>query len=355
MATNYRCVRRAFAQPLILILALTVFSSVAQAYTVVLKSGRVVQIPNSFSVTTSMVIYEIAPGIQVSLQLVSIDIGATEKANREPAGSLKRRLAERAIPIQRSETTQSQTGGRSITNRELESYARNRHESEIVYERRRQELGLPSLEESRAQAAAELATARQRSEQAKLKEQADEAYWRERAANLIAEREALDFEINSLRQQLSSPRFTNFNSLTSFLPPMVPIAPFGSSVVNPSLLSTTPSPGVFGTMTSGSRLDGRINVAPGSIITNTSPVVRPNPFPRVSPGLHRRGGNFGVSPFLGSFGAFGYQQNDLAYDQSYLLSRLNELTTQKALLDARWRNLEDEARRAGAYPGWLRP
>jgi len=38
-----------------------------------------------------------------------------------------------------------------------------------------------------------------------------------------------------------------------------------------------------------------------------------------------------------------------------LFIQLNDLLSQRAGMQARWRDLEEEARRAGAYPGWLRP
>jgi hypothetical protein len=43
------------------------------------------------------------------------------------------------------------------------------------------------------------------------------------------------------------------------------------------------------------------------------------------------------------------------YDRATLVQRLRELELERAGLQARWRVLEDEARRAGASPGWLRP
>ncbi|MCA1850460.1 MAG: hypothetical protein LC672_05295, partial [Acidobacteria bacterium] len=56
--------------------------------------------------------------------------------------------------------------------------------------------------------------------------------------------------------------------------------------------------------------------------------------------------------------AFAVPQNHLAafsYDRSVLAARLYEAEAERAALQARWRLLEEEARRAGALPGWLRP
>lgn len=41
-------------------------------------------------------------------------------------------------------------------------------------------------------------------------------------------------------------------------------------------------------------------------------------------------------------------------ERNMLVTRFNELAAARAGLSARWRELEDEARRAGAPPGWLR-
>ncbi|MEJ7616287.1 MAG: hypothetical protein WKF30_04785 [Pyrinomonadaceae bacterium] len=43
------------------------------------------------------------------------------------------------------------------------------------------------------------------------------------------------------------------------------------------------------------------------------------------------------------------------YEYGASTFRLQELETARAGLHARWRALEEEARRAGAPPGWLRP
>src|ERR1043166_8581583 len=68
-----------------LFLSLTV--SVVDAYTVVMRDGRRVEIPNEFTVTNSTLTYQMGNGIQVTMQLNTVDIGATERANREAQGA----------------------------------------------------------------------------------------------------------------------------------------------------------------------------------------------------------------------------------------------------------------------------
>ena len=67
-----------------LFLALTV--TVANAYTIVMRDGRRVEIPNKFTVTDSTLTYEVGSGIQITIQLIGVDIAATERANGEPTG-----------------------------------------------------------------------------------------------------------------------------------------------------------------------------------------------------------------------------------------------------------------------------
>ena len=73
--------------------------------------------------------------------------------------------------------------------------------------------------------------------------------------------------------------------------------------------------------------------------------------------FHRGGrGGRGFSSFVdGSLLAVPFQSWDNNLQQAELVSELDELLTQQAGLQARWRDLENEARTAGAYPGWLRP
>ena len=181
---------------------LLVISATASAYTVVLRSGRHAEIPERFTLTRTMLTYGPAPGMSVSIQVAAIDIPATERANNEAPGSfLKRLQAEVAgqaslVEFQASHTP---TQPRTVTNRDLESYARARVESEAAYERRRVELGLPTLEESRRRAERE-ATALDELV-AKRKQEESERYWRDRAAELQAEVDAANARIDSLDYQ----------------------------------------------------------------------------------------------------------------------------------------------------------
>lgn len=60
-------------------------------------------------------------------------------------------------------------------------------------------------------------------------------------------------------------------------------------------------------------------------------------------------------PFpFGTLVSVPFQSYDFGYERSQLIAELDQLNLQKVTLQSHWRDLEEEARRAGAYPGWLR-
>ena len=178
----------------VVFLALTV--SAVNAYTVILRDGRRVEIPNEFTVTNSTLTYEVSNGFQVTIQLNTVDIAATERANNEARGSLlmKANAAQASV----EPAAQARRAGRSVTNADLEKYRRARVDSEKEYESRRQELGLPSLEERRR----EIAAIDDRTlEQVRSMRAQEEAYWRSRADASRAEMAAREAQFGASRQQ----------------------------------------------------------------------------------------------------------------------------------------------------------
>ena len=181
-------------------------SVMASAYTIVMRGGKRVEIPAQFIVTRTTLSYEVASGINVTLQMAAIDVQATERANNEPPGALLKRANPDATP-QSARPAQDvpTTTNRIVTNRDLETYAQARRQSEAAYERRRIELGLPSLEEShrraqRDEAALDEIIARRRQEES-------EKYWREREAELQAEIVAA--RINALNSAYAEPYWSD--------------------------------------------------------------------------------------------------------------------------------------------------
>ena len=147
-----RTVRSIFKRVISMTFLIFVTWTIASAYTIVFYGGKRVEIPDNFIVTSNAVIYEAAPDVSISYLLTSIDIPATERANNDSAGSFLGRSSAppaEAAPL----TTTTQKATRTITNRDLEPYQSARVKSEATSEERRKDLGLPSIEEARREAA----------------------------------------------------------------------------------------------------------------------------------------------------------------------------------------------------------
>jgi len=167
--------------------------SAVNAYTVVMRDGRRVEIPNEFTVTSSTLTYDAGNRIQITIQLNTVDIGATEHANGEAPGSFLMKASVPKASVERAPQVRRDTAKRSITNVDLEKYSRARVENE----KQRKELGLPSLEERQQ----EVAGIEDRTmEQVRSMRAQEEAYWRSRADALRAEMEA-NTQLDSLRQR----------------------------------------------------------------------------------------------------------------------------------------------------------
>jgi hypothetical protein len=327
------------------------FVCTASAYTIVMHGGKRIEIPAKFQVTAATLTYEAAPDIQITLQLAAIDIPATEKANNETAGTLLRRIGEsRADSVTQPQTTTS-SARRTITNRDLESSMVRRRQSELTYEKRRQELGLPSVAESRRRAEIESAQIQTELGATRSVEKESEGYWRARASALRTEMAAVDAEINYVRVRLEDSPFPLASGFTSIsvLPFITPGISFGNAGFGgrfPRAGGQRPLP-VYSAPQFGPRLTARVGFGGGT--------TRGQGW--LNNGGFRHSRSLGVGfpfPIVSSVGAFG-SGYDYSYERSALITHFNELSTARAGLNARWRELEDEARRAGAPPGWLRP
>lgn len=152
-------------------------ATAASAYTIVMRNGRRVEIPNTFTLTNSTLTYETAPGIQVTIQLTGIDIAATERINGQAAGSFMASGSKPETPAPVVQTRR-QTATKSITNKDLEVYRRARLQSE----REREELGLPSLEDRRREVAEIDDRTQEQIRDMRSREELD--FWRNRAMTL---------------------------------------------------------------------------------------------------------------------------------------------------------------------------
>lgn len=349
-ANGFRRASARLAAGLSLALLLPVMAS---AYTVVMRGGHRVEIASTFTVTRTTLTYEYAPGINVTLQLSNIDLAATERANNEPSGSLLRRAEQppTARVAQPPSAPQATAAGpnrarRTVTDRDLEASRQARLASEAAYERRRVELGLPSLAESRRRAEAEAERLREQSRQNEAEQAEQEAYWRARATELRTAITVTDAEINYLRTRVAETPDTlstvAFTSISSFGVLPFPVRPFTS--VPPVIV------GNGGARGTGAQITGRIGFGGGSsrgqVLINAGDTA--SRFRRrviFSPGGWAAPGAIYAAP----------NTYFSSYERAALIARLRELEATRAGLLARWRLLEDEARRAGAPPGWLRP
>ncbi len=307
-------------------------AAATNAYTIVMRDGRRVEIPDKFTVTASTLTYEVSSGMQVTIQLAAVDIAATERSNGQAGGTLLRQvqvpLSQNRAKVGADQTRSSSR--RSITNRDLETYKRARIESEIAYERRRKQLGLPSAEEQKR----ELAAIEERTQAQLLNMQADErvpeTYWRNRAASLRSEIAVNDAQIDFVRGRLDEMPTTN--SLGAY----TTVFPFGNfsrrNVFFPPIVGPQ-----FG---AGVGVQSGLNS--GQVLTST----------RRLHGI-RVGRPLTTFPTASVLG-LPFDSRDYGFERTVLATQLNELLTTRAGLQARWRELEEEARRAGAYPGWLR-
>jgi hypothetical protein len=241
---------------------LFLLAATTNAYSIVMRGGKRIEIPAQFSVTSMTLTYEATPGFFITLQMAAVDIPATERANNEMPGSLLARATKEKESDRTSELisqAREPKASRSVTNRELQSFARLRLDSERAYEQRLRAQGLPPLAVLRAQAAADA-------------ERLSQDLARKRAeAEAIERASRLEAQIADLSAQLDY-----LQSRSGELPPVSPDAftvygddPFigGRSVVNPGLFEVPfglPDRGAFGRFNVPYGTLGRFNVPYGS-------------------------------------------------------------------------------------------
>jgi hypothetical protein len=169
-------------------------ATAASAYTVVMRNGRRVEIPNTFKLTKSTLTYETAPGMQVTIQVASIDVAATERINGQSPGSLLATASEPKVATAPAQATRPRAT-RSITNQDLEGYRRAR----VQNEKERQELGLPSAEDRRREVEEIDERTQEQIRNMRSREELD--FWRSRAMGLEAQMSATSAQINNQRSQ----------------------------------------------------------------------------------------------------------------------------------------------------------
>lgn len=361
-------------EPLLRLTAAAAFSLLlaitASAYTLVFKDGRRVDIPSEFTLTTTTLTYEISPGFNKTLSVALLDVPATERANGEAAGSFFRHR-EQTTPVAAqtpSAPAMKTPATRTLSNSDLAAVRQRRLDSERAYEKRRLELGLPTVAETRARQAEEAASLQERLRAKSRGEAQEESYWRGRARELRTEIASVDAGINYLRG-----RITELNEAAAQNQPLI-------TQVYPSW--------PYERRGYGRGRNGRWGGIP-----QVQPPFGPNPYPNGYPngtyGYPNRGygypniygypnGGYPNGPYGYPNGGYGYPNvyvypnggygyptgplgsgpfgnTDNSAEQADVKSRMDELVVRRAALLAQWQALEDEARDARIPQVWLLP
>src|SRR6266850_1918487 len=253
--------RRLFARIIASAILLLALSIAASAYTIVLRDGRRIEITSGFMLTESTLTYELAPGINRTVPLILVDVAATERANNQAPGGFAKQ-AEQKLTTPAPPGSPPPRAQRTLTNRDLEPTQLRRIESERNYERRRVELGLPSIEETRRRQAQEEEETSEWLRERSLSQRREESYWRERAGTLRSEIGAVDAEISYLRARLSE--FGQFPLATHSL--ITGVLPFSPQNSRSAVVPRVAHPGTFAAPRTGAAPVGR-----GQVLINPAP------------------------------------------------------------------------------------
>jgi len=329
---NYRVplnaarVHSVFAKLSMVVVLVLICSIAASAYTLVFRGGLRTEIPDEFTLTRMTLTYEIAPGFTKTILVRTIDIPATERANKQPYGSFFERR-EQPPPDPQSPQVSPPDDPRSqavktVTNSDLAAFRQRRIQSEKAYEKRRLQLGLPTVAESRRRQAAEEADFRAELRERSLANKEEEQQWRTRARGLRTEIAAVDNQINYVRGRLNELNETAFTlgGWTSTYQILPSYNPWGN----------------------GRR---RGNRTPGNILGPQYPYGYPNQYPY---GYPQYPYGYPTDPYGQSRETAARELDDLSY-------RLNDLLVRRAGLASQWQTLEDEARDARVPQKWLLP
>lgn len=333
MARNAARVRSVLAKSGIAVVLVLICSIAASAYTLVFRGGLRSEIPDAFTLTRTTLTYELAPGFTKTILVSSIDIPATERANSQPYGSFfKRRGQTPADPQSPQASPPAEPPSRAVktvTNSDLAAFRQRRIEGEKAYEKRRLQLGLPTVAESRRRQAAEEADFRAELRERSLADKEEERYWRTRARELRTEIAAVNNQINYVSGRLNEVNETastrgSWTSTYMILPNYDPRGN-GRRRGNP----------------------------PGNILGPQYPYGSPNQNPRGYPNQYPYGHpqypyGYPTGPYDHSGEAAAREGDDLTY-------RLNDLLVRRAGLASQWQALEDEARDARVPQKWLVP
>jgi hypothetical protein len=291
----------------------------ASAYTLVFRDGRRIEIPSEFTLTRTTLTYEISPGFNKTFQVAIIDVSATERANGEAVGGF---FQHREQPVVAAAQPVS-PARRTLTNSDLVGVRQRRIESEQAYEKRRVELGLPTVAETRRRQDEEGTVLREQFRAESAAKTREESFWRGRARELRTEIATVDTQINFLRgriNELNEASLANRSWVTGIYPLWPDTRGYGGY-------------GQWGSFPNGPFGRGR----------TARPIYGPGfPYPSGYPGRY----GYPTGPF---------DNFDNSYEQSNLTTRLDDMLVRRQGLMVQWQALEDEARDARVPQVWLEP
>lgn len=334
VARNAALVRSVLAKPGMAVVLVLICSIAASAYTLVFRSGLRSEIPDEFTLTRTTLSYEVAPGFTKTILVSVINIPATERANNQPYGSFFKRLEQTPADPQSPQASPPaeppSQAVKTVTNSDLAAFRQRRIESERAYEKRRLQLGLPTVAESRRRQAAEEADFRTELRERSLADKEEERFWRTRARELRTEIAAVNNQINYVRGRLNE-----VNETTSTL----------GSWTSTYMISPYYDP--WG---NGRR---RGNRSSRNIRGRQYPYGYPNQDPHGYPNQYPYG--YPQYPYGYPTGPYDDSRETAARERDDLTYRLDDLLVRRAGLASQWQALENEARDARVPQKWLQP
>jgi hypothetical protein len=279
---------------------------IANAYTLVLKDGRRIEVKEKYRIVSDVVIFTLPEGNRFSISLDKINISATELANGVESGAFVRNTTEpekitdkettnKTAIVDEDPTLASRPTARKITNSDFEKYRVRREEmmKDVANRASTKAESTPPVSDPAAEKdAAFLAQRRER-------EKNKETYWRGRSKALLTELRVQEEQIAALEGEVE-------NSRRIQTPPNV-------SIYNAPAPYIYPGPGV--------RIGG-IPIGIGGNVNSGSSVVV------INQGQNNNGRS--------------------------VQDRLMELRLRRQETIIRYQEMCEEARRDGALPGWLR-
>ena len=334
VARNAARVRSVLAKSGMAVVLVLICSIAASAYTLVFRSGLRSEIPDEFTLTRTTLTYEVAPGFNKTMLVSLIDIPATERANNQPYGSFFKRREQTPVDPQSPQASPPAAppsqAVKTVTNSDLAAFRQRRIESERAYEKRRLQLGLPTVAESRRRQAAEEADFQAELRERSLADKEEERYWRTRSRELRTEIAAVNNQINYVRGRLNEVNETasTLGSWTSTYQIWPYYDPWGN----------------------GRR---RGNRPPRNILGPQYPYGYPNQNPNGYPNQYPYG--YPQYPYGYPTGPYDQSREAATRERDDLTYRLNDLLVRHAGLATQWQALEDEARDARVPQKWLYP